>query len=359
MKPPLLSSARRGALVLTCAGCALVAGCASIGPTTIARDRFDYIASISESLKRQTLFNLLKIRYADAPVFLDVASVINSYAREGELSVGGQVAPVGRGDSFFGLEGSGRYADRPTITYSPLGGDKFARGLLSPFPVAGVAYLIQSGYPVDAVLRICVNTINGLDNSFGSHGSARSGDARFAELLSILRDAQAAGAIAFRVRRPTEGEGVGLLVRSPSEYSIPMAKLLGVDPQAPEYRIVFGMFPIDDREIAVVTRSLLQVMIDYASYIDVPASDIAEQRVYAPARSPEHERLFPPLLRVHHGEVAPADAHVALRYRGGWFWIDDRDLRSKAALNILIFLAALTETGAAPGSTPIVTIPAR
>jgi hypothetical protein len=36
-----------------------------------------------------------------------------------------------------------------------------------------------------------------------------------------------------------------------------------------------------------------------------------------PARSPEYERLFPPLLRVHHGEVAPADAHVALRYRGG------------------------------------------
>jgi hypothetical protein len=347
------------AVALACIAGTFVAGCASIGPPTIVRDRFDYVASISDSLKRQTLLNLLKVRYADAPVFLDVASVINSYAREGELAVGGQVAPIGRGDSFFALEGSGRYADRPTITYAPLSGDKFARGLLSPFPVAAVAYLIQSGYPIDAVLRICVNTINGLDNSFGAYGNPRSGDARFAALLDILRDAQAARALAFRVRPPREGEGVALLVRSPGEFAIPMAELLGVDPHAPEYRVVFGMFPSDRQEIAVVTRSLLQVMIDYASYIDVPASDIAEQRVYAPPRSPEHERQFPPLIEVRHGDAAPADAHVALRYRGGWFWIDDRDLRSKAALNVLIFLSALTETGASPGSTPIVTIPAR
>ena len=55
-------------------------GCMSMGPWTIARDRFDYAAAISESWKSQTLLNLVKIRYADAPVFLDVASVINQYA---------------------------------------------------------------------------------------------------------------------------------------------------------------------------------------------------------------------------------------------------------------------------------------
>jgi hypothetical protein len=350
---------RRHAVVIACAATALIAGCASIGPSTVARDRFDYVASISDSLKQQTLLNLLKVRYADAPVFLDVASVINSYAREGEFAAGGQVAPVGRGDSFFGLEGSGRYADRPTITYTPLTGDKFARSLLSPFAVTALVYLIQSGYPIDTVLRICVNTINGLDNSFGSYGNPRSGDARFAALLAVLREAQAAGRLAFRVKPPREGEGVALLVRSAREFAQPMADLLGVDANAPEYRVVFGMFPSDRQEIAVVTRSLLQVMIDFASYIDVPVSDIAEQRVHAPPRSPEHERQFPPLLQVRHGDAPPADAHVALRYRGGWFWIDDRDLKSKAALNILIFLSALTETGAAPGGAPIVTIPAR
>jgi hypothetical protein len=54
--------------------CLLVAGCASMGPQSVPRDRFDYVTSISESWKRQMLLNLLKVRYADAPVFLDVSS---------------------------------------------------------------------------------------------------------------------------------------------------------------------------------------------------------------------------------------------------------------------------------------------
>jgi hypothetical protein len=35
------------------------AGCAGIGPQTIARDRFDYVSAISDSWKRQTILNLL------------------------------------------------------------------------------------------------------------------------------------------------------------------------------------------------------------------------------------------------------------------------------------------------------------
>ena len=51
--------------------CLLLAGCSSLGPQSVFRDRFDYVTSISESWKRQMLLNLLKVRYADAPVFLD------------------------------------------------------------------------------------------------------------------------------------------------------------------------------------------------------------------------------------------------------------------------------------------------
>ncbi len=55
-----------------------LAGCVAVGPPTVARDRLDYVSAISESWKRQTLLNLLKTRYYDAPVFMDVASVINT-----------------------------------------------------------------------------------------------------------------------------------------------------------------------------------------------------------------------------------------------------------------------------------------
>ncbi|TMB61641.1 MAG: hypothetical protein E6J54_31255, partial [Deltaproteobacteria bacterium] len=130
-----------------------LSSCASIGPGTIARDRFDYIAAISDSWKSQMLLNLVKIRYGDAPVFLDVASVINQYAVEGSIGYSGNWAvnnqlpwPYNALHSWASL---GKYTDRPTITYSPLSGERFARNLMTPIPPAAILNLLQAGYPVD------------------------------------------------------------------------------------------------------------------------------------------------------------------------------------------------------------------
>jgi hypothetical protein len=48
---------------------AMLNGCASSGPGTVARDRFDYISAISEPWKSQMLLNLVKLRFDDAPCF--------------------------------------------------------------------------------------------------------------------------------------------------------------------------------------------------------------------------------------------------------------------------------------------------
>src|SRR5262249_13863466 len=118
---------------------ACLAGCASVGPPSIARDRFDYVESISSSWKSQMLLNLVKVRYGDVPVFLDVTSVINAYGFETQATLQGQVTPTGRaGDTFIGASGSGTYSDKPTITYAPLIGDKFAKSVMSPVPVSGI-----------------------------------------------------------------------------------------------------------------------------------------------------------------------------------------------------------------------------
>jgi hypothetical protein len=61
-------------------------GCAGVGPGVIVRDRFDYIAAISDSWKRQMLLNMVMIKYGDAPVFLDVGSIISQYSVETEAA---------------------------------------------------------------------------------------------------------------------------------------------------------------------------------------------------------------------------------------------------------------------------------
>jgi len=56
-----------------------VAACSSIGPATVPHDRIDYGSSIGNSWKEQTLLNIVKLRYADMPIFLEVAQVIAGY----------------------------------------------------------------------------------------------------------------------------------------------------------------------------------------------------------------------------------------------------------------------------------------
>lgn len=342
---------------------ALLAGCTSIGPSTVMRDRFDYVTTISDSAKQQMLLNLLKVRYADAPVFMDVASVISSYSLEGDISLGGQVTPTGRSGDTFGAAGvAGRYADKPTITYQPLSGDKFAKSLMQPIPVAGILSLIQSGYPADLVLRVCVNRINGLDNAYGGAGNPRAGSPKFRELMAALRESQSSGDSGFRMKPSKEGQIVIMFLRpgadEPSSAARKVRELLGLDPADREFTVVPAAVAENDKEIAILTRSIFQMMIDFASFVDVPDLDVADGRVYRLQRTEEQDRLFPPLMHVRESESQPDDAFVAIRYRNRWFWIDDRDRQSKVMLTFLMISFSLTEQSTSQPA-PVVTIPAR
>jgi hypothetical protein len=349
---------------LLCLTALLLTGCASVGPSTVTRDRFDYVTSISDSWKQQMLLNLLKVRYADAPVFLDVASVINSYSLESDINLSGQYAEAGRGNTFVGVGVTGRYADTPTITYLPFTGDKFARSLMAPIPVTGILFLLQSGYPADFVLRICVNTINGLENAYGGPGSPRPGNPKFRELMTALREAQTAGGMGMRIKTIQAREAVVMFLRPGEDEAIAapnqkIRELLGLDAQAREFTIVYGAEASSDTEIAILSRSMLQILTDVASHIDVPPADVAEGRVYSPQRTPEQQRMFPALVNVRHGSSQPDDAHVGVRYREQWFWIDDRDRQSKLIFTFLMLMFSLTETGATQAGAPVITVPAR
>ncbi|RLC01544.1 MAG: hypothetical protein DRH34_08945, partial [Deltaproteobacteria bacterium] len=48
----------------------LLSSCTNMGPKTVTRDRFQYNTAISDSWKEQTLLNIVKLRYADMPLFV-------------------------------------------------------------------------------------------------------------------------------------------------------------------------------------------------------------------------------------------------------------------------------------------------
>lgn len=62
-----------------------------MGPETIVGDRFDYGGAISDSWKRQTLLNIVKLRYFDPPTFMEMGQVVAGYSMETGSTATGQL----------------------------------------------------------------------------------------------------------------------------------------------------------------------------------------------------------------------------------------------------------------------------
>lgn len=339
-----------------------VVGCASIGPPTVTRDRFDYVTAISDSWRSQMLFNLVKLRYGDAPVFLDVTSVITQTGYQATMGVSGSWWQ----HPFFSsaaVSAAGTYGEKPTVTYSPLSGEKFARALMTPIPPAAVLNFLQGGYPVDLVLRLAVHSVNGIRGRFGASARMRDADPEFFPLVENLREIQQSGEFGMRVTKT--GDRVSTLIVFSKRPSPPIQgriaevrKLLGLDPRAEEFSVVYGSVAANDKEIAILTRSVLEILTDLSSYIDVPAVKIEEKRTYqAPAPEVANGVPVPPLIRIHSSAQKPGDAFVAVPYGKEWYWIDDKDFASKKLFSFIMFLFTLTDSGEKQ-SAPIITVPA-
>ena len=350
----------RGGKIFLLVGIVILSGCSGFGPTTVSRDRFDYTTAISDSWKHQMLLNMVKMRYGDAPVFLDVSSVISQYQIAGQINLGATINNNPWSTSEI-LGAMGQYVDRPTITYSPVMGDKFAKSLMSPIPPSAILSLLQSGYPVDLVFRMLVHEINGIRNRYGGEARAHPADPEFYSFLEKMRKAQSAGATGMRFKKGDKEETVLLVFRpkrDPVTDSLAhdIRRILGLDPKAGEFQVVYGAVARDDKEIAILTRSILDVIIDLSADIEVPAAHVEEKRVNPTFADPAAGEKTPPLLRIRSSSEKPGDAFVSVRYRNSWFWIDDRDLRSKKIFSFLMFVFTLVETGE-KGTVPIVTVP--
>jgi hypothetical protein len=339
-------------------------GCAvSIGPQTVVRDRFAYTDAVSDSWKTQMLLNMVKIRYADSPIFLDISSIISQRLVEAEFQGNISWNAFLPTDSQT-LGGRGKYSDRPTITYQPLIGEKFARSLMTPIQPAVILSLIQSGRPADIVFRLCVQSVNGIHNRVGGRIRTRQADPDFYRLIDSLRKIQDDMSVGMRVGETEDHKHATLMSfhKKDIEPEIvaeidSLKELLSLNPELQEFKVSYGMLPKDDQEIAMLSRSMLEIIQELASYIEVPETHVAEQRTTPTlADDTAVSDALPPLLRIQSNSEEPADAFVAVRYLDHWFWIDDRDFNSKKIFSFIMFLFSLAETGPSKPA-PVITVP--
>ena len=333
----------------------IISGCGSIGPTTVNRDRFDYITAISESWKQQILLNIVKLRYGDVPVFMEVSQVISGYEIEGTFSAGGGIGTKSAGGAlgdFLNFGGSGRYLDRPTIAYSPLTGADFVKTMMTPFPPGAIMFLAEAGWPVDLLLQLGVQAINGLRNHKGGP-DGQPADPEFIQVVRSLKRIQASGGLVIKLEREKEKEDADILLfqtrRLTPEIAQDVAdvrRLLRLNPETAEIRITYGADSQGDREIALQTLSGYQVLMELASLVAVSPDHVTEHRTYGSVlTTPQDTAALSQAAVIRSGAEQPADTFVQVKYRGHWYWVDDRDFLTKRVFTFMTVLFTLSETG--------------
>ena len=329
---------------LLCVTLVLIAGCSSFGPTTISRDRFDYSGALAKSWKNQMLLNLVKMRYLDLPIYLEVGQIVSGYSVQTDLTAAGQVARTGAGDTFLGLGAKGTFTDRPTMTYTPLTGRNSRKLSHADPPGEGV---------FAGAIRLRRRLRSGAGRGFAERAAKPAGQPRGAAQgglgvlprLALLReiqdavrwvcgwsvgDAQAVTVLFFRRDRISPDV--------PAKIA-EVRKLLGLTPGDHAFRLVASPLPGGPGESGIATRSSARILGALALGVEIPPKHL--QRRLAPT-IPESSAEAP-LLRVHSGSAEPDDAFVAVSYEGEWSWVANDDWRSKRALSSVLFLLTLAD----------------
>src|ERR1700738_4960751 len=168
-----------------------IAACSTLGPATVSRDRVDYVNAIGTSWERETLLNIIKLRYGHAPVFLSVTQVVTGYQFQSMVAAGLTASNFTSVQDVFGIAGTataqGQYTDRPTVIYTPLTGVDFLQKLMKPIPPSAVLFVLQAGYDAEVLMPITLDSINGIYNQ-SRRGMRRAPDPRFKRVAQLVHD---------------------------------------------------------------------------------------------------------------------------------------------------------------------------
>lgn len=349
------------------AGLALVsfaAACSQLGPKALSAGRPLYNIAVQQTESQQLLLNIVRQRYNDPIMFLDVTSISSGFSGDVSANLIGSIFNAGKNDLGGTLGGS--IGETPYIFYAPNSGEKFVRQMLTPLDLRTLALILQAGWSIERVLLITGESVNQLRNTPAGDES-RSGYQKYQSVVAALRDLQRDGRLVVGVEPDDEaGEPHLALMIAPDAVDSESYRLVceaisvTCDGRPLRLRQAFGASS-DGQTLALATRSLFSALYFLAQGVDVPEEDAADG--VAPPRPRTKGGPFDwtesrgQLFRVFTSPTEPEKASVKVFYRNAWFYIADNDADSKVTFALLSMLITL-QSGDTTKITPLLTLPA-
>jgi hypothetical protein len=154
-------SMRRIAALATLLAWAGVSGC--LGPKAVRYTRMRYNEVVRDTNDEQLLMNIVRLRYADSPVFIDLPNITSQFEVAGRGSYLGGYGNQYKGPSSLGF-GELSLRDTPTLSYHPREGREIAKSLLTPLS-SDLFIVVNAGADIEQLLLLTINDINDVSNS--------------------------------------------------------------------------------------------------------------------------------------------------------------------------------------------------
>lgn len=332
----------------------LLAACTPVGPRALSEGRPLYNEAVQQTEAQQLLLNIVRQRYSDPVLFLDVTSIASGYAAQANAAWSSRVFESVTETASGSLGGTLR--ESPNIFYAPNTGEDFVRQMLTPLEIETIALILQSGWSIERVLMLSGESMNSLRNSTRRQRPGSPGHG-YGVALQALRELQRDGELVVGAAPGGDG-GLALLVApravESDAYQTACALLdLVCDGRPIELVQALGGAGEGER-LSLATRSLFSTLYYLAQAVDVPQRDLRDGVTYATSPTDLNEELFV----VHSSLEEPERAAVKIRYRDAWFYIADDDLDSKTPFALLSMLLTL-QSGDVATMAPLLTLPAQ
>ncbi|MBT6662939.1 MAG: hypothetical protein HN885_01595 [Nitrospina sp.] len=326
----------------------ILSSCTMYGPVFIKSERNQYNQAIQKTNDEQLLLNLVRLKYHENPLFMEVNNIASQFTLQNEIGLGATLQAGAKG--IFTPSTSTYVEERPTISYSPLHGENFVKGVLTPITLKTIVLLFHSGWSIERVFKVCLQRMDKLKNAPSASGPTPKiapKTNKFFKAAKLLHEIQTQGGLEVTYRI-FDGEPQLVIYISNSFKNSPpanqFARLLNTNLGKMSY--VFSSPSIKDNEsIDIVTRSLLGVMFYLSQAVEVPEQDVTEGKV-AVTKTVKGEvfnwaEITGELLHVYNSPSSPEDAGLKIFYRNYWFYINDSDLISKSTFSLLAQIYAL------------------